>query len=32
MLLISDSHGLQFLVPDMSALDRHSRRLLERFL
>jgi hypothetical protein len=32
MLLIADSHGLQFLVPDLSALDRHSRRLLERFL
>ena len=32
MLLIADGHGLQFLVPDLGALDRHSRRLLERFL
>lgn len=31
-LLISSAHGLQFLVHDMHALDRHSRRLLERFL
>jgi hypothetical protein len=31
-LLIADSHGLQFMVRDLSALDRHSRRLLERFL
>lgn len=31
-LLIADSHGLQFLVRDLTALDRHSRRLLERFL
>ena len=32
MLLIADSQGLQFVVRDMAALDRHSRRLLERFL
>ena len=32
MLLIADSHGLQFVVRDMTALDRDSRRLLERFL
>ena len=31
-LLIAGSDGLQFLVPDSTALDRHSRRLLERFL
>lgn len=31
-LLIADSQGLQFLVRDLGALDRHSRRLLERFL
>lgn len=31
-LLIADDHGLQFLVPDFAALDRHSKRLLERFL
>jgi hypothetical protein len=32
MLLIADSQGLQFMVRDLTALDRHSRRLLERFL
>ena len=31
-LLIADDHGLQFLVSDFAALDRHSKRLLERFL
>lgn len=31
-LLITSGHGLVFQVPDMTALDRHSRKLLERFL
>jgi hypothetical protein len=31
-LLIADAQGLQFEVPDLLALDRHSKRLLERFL
>lgn len=31
-LLISDSHGIQYLIPDLLALDRHSRKLLDRFL
>lgn len=31
-LLIASSHGLHFLVPDRFALDRGSRKLLERFL
>jgi hypothetical protein len=31
-LLISDSHGIQFLIRDRSALDAQSRRLLDRFL
>jgi hypothetical protein len=31
-LLITSSHGLQFLIPDRLALDRPSKRLLERFL
>lgn len=31
-LLILDSHGLAFEVPDQFALDRHSKRLLNRFL
>jgi len=31
-LLITSAHGLQLRVPDPRALDRQSRRLLERFL
>ncbi len=31
-LLIIDSRGIQFIVPDQFALDRASRRLLNRFL
>lgn len=31
-LLITSSHGVTFQVADLGALDRHSRRLLERFL
>ncbi|MCH7343215.1 DUF1854 domain-containing protein [Pelomonas sp. CA6] len=31
-LLIAGSHGLHYLVADRFALDRHSRKLLERFL
>ena len=31
-LLITTSHGLMLFVADRWALDRHSRRLLERFL
>lgn len=31
-LLITGGHGVSFLVPDRMALDRHSKRLLERFL
>lgn len=31
-LLIADSHGIQFLIRDLAALDWHSRRLLDRFL
>ena len=30
-LLIADSNGIQFLVRDTGALDRHSRKLLDRF-
>ena len=32
MLLIADSQGLQFMVRDLQAMDRQSKRLLERFL
>jgi hypothetical protein len=31
-LLVADSHGIQFLIRDLLKLDRHSRRLLDRFL
>ncbi|MGE5318617.1 MAG: DUF1854 domain-containing protein [Hyphomicrobiaceae bacterium] len=31
-LLISDSHGVQYLIRDLSSLDRTSRRLLDRFM
>lgn len=31
-LLIADSHGVQYAVRDTRALDKESRRLLERFL
>ena len=31
-LLIADNHGIQFLIKDMTTLDRHSRKLLDRFL
>jgi hypothetical protein len=30
-LLVTDSHGIQFLIRDMTVLDRESRRLLDRF-
>lgn len=32
ILLIADAHGIQFIVRDVMALDRHSRKLLDRFL
>lgn len=31
-LLVADHHGVQYLIRDLAALDRHSRRLLDRFL
>ena len=31
-LLIEDSHGIHFLVRDINALDKPSRKLLDRFL
>jgi len=30
-LLITDSHGIHFLICDRSQLDRHSNKLLDRF-
>lgn len=32
LLLILDSHGVQYLIRDPRALDAHSRRLLDRFM
>ncbi len=31
-LLIADAHGIQFLIRDLTKLDRQSRKLLDRFL
>jgi hypothetical protein len=31
-LLISDSHGVNFLIREIDQLDNHSRKLLDRFL
>lgn len=31
-LLITSGHGIVFRVPDLRGMDRHSRRLIERFL
>jgi hypothetical protein len=31
-LMITDSHGIHFIVRDRLALDRHSRKLLDHFL
>ncbi len=31
-LLILDSHGVQFMIRNPQSLDRHSRKLLDRFL
>ncbi|WP_255535167.1 DUF1854 domain-containing protein [Polynucleobacter sp. AM-26B4] len=30
--LISDNHGVQYLIENIQTLDKHSRRLLDRFL
>ncbi|MDB5728326.1 MAG: hypothetical protein JWQ00_1531 [Noviherbaspirillum sp.] len=31
-LIIADAHGVQFLIRDLQALDKGSRKLLDRFL
>lgn len=31
-LIIADTHGVQFLIRDMQALDKASRKMLDRFL
>ncbi len=30
--LITDAHGIRYLIPNLTQLDAHSRRLLERYL
>lgn len=32
MLLIADTHGIHFLIRDLAGMDRHSRKILDRFL
>ena len=32
VLLINDAHGVQYMIRDLAAMDRHSRNLLDRFL
>jgi len=32
MLLIADNHGIHFLIRDLNGLDKHSRKILDRFL
>jgi hypothetical protein len=31
-LLIADNHGIEFLIRDIQALDKASRKFLDRFL
>ena len=31
-LMIADTHGVQFFIRDLKKLDKHSRKLLDRFL
>jgi len=31
-LIVADAHGVQFLIRNLPALDRHTRKLLDRFL
>ena len=31
-LLVADNHGIHFLVRDMFRIDKHTRRILDRFL
>ena len=32
LLIVNDEHGVQYLIGDLNAMDRHSRKLLDRFL
>jgi hypothetical protein len=31
-LLVADNHGIHFLIRDMFTIDRHTRKILDRFL
>ena len=31
-LIVADAHAVQFLIRDLPSLDRHTRKLLDRFL
>jgi hypothetical protein len=32
LLIVNDMHGVQYLIRDLAAMDRASRKLLDRFL
>ena len=32
LLIVNDAHGVQYLIRDLGAMDRASRKLLDRFL
>lgn len=32
LLIVNDAHGVQYLIRDLAGMDRHSRKLLDRFL
>ncbi|MBP6276016.1 MAG: DUF1854 domain-containing protein [Limnohabitans sp.] len=32
VLLINDANGVQFMIRDLASMDKHSRKLLDRFL
>lgn len=32
VLLINDAYGVQYMIRDLAAMDKHSRKLLDRFL
>ncbi len=32
LLIVNDAHGVQYLIRDLASMDKHSRKLLDRFL
>lgn len=32
LLIVNDAHGVQYLIRDLADMDKHSRKLLDRFL